>query len=110
MRYHDADHAKFIAEKQNQLNFAEKKLYEYPGGNKVDGLPPMSSETEMQKYQMPGDPKLVFWEFSWIGFGLNCHEVVQDIISYSGLYWLVTYEDVELDRSICKQTSSGHLV
>ena len=27
---------------KNQSNFTNKKVYEYPGGNQVDGLPPVS--------------------------------------------------------------------
>ena len=43
MRCHDGVHEKIIAEYQNELNFKEKKVYEYPGGNWVDGLPPVLS-------------------------------------------------------------------
>ena len=28
---------------KNKLYFTKKKLYEYPGGNQVDGSPPVSS-------------------------------------------------------------------
>ena len=45
------------------------------------------------KYRLPGDQTLEFWYFSSICFGWNCHEIVQNSISYSGVYWLMTYED-----------------
>ena len=43
MTYNDGDYEQILTEVKHKSNLAKKKLYEYPGGNQVDGLPPVSS-------------------------------------------------------------------
>ena len=49
---------------KNKLHFTKKKLYEYPGRNQVDGLPPVSS-------QLPGDEKVEFCKLFCYSFRLR---------------------------------------
>ena len=37
--------------RKNKLHFTRKKLYEYAGGNQVDGLPPVSSFFFVNNYK-----------------------------------------------------------
>ena len=43
MVYNDVDHGKNVAEWKHTLSVRRKKLYEYPGGKQVDGLPQVLS-------------------------------------------------------------------